>query len=160
VPTRPLQKSVLTALLALILPASLPAQEAGYWRAASTTARGITGDISFATEKLTINILVITVSRIRALTADEIAAAFNPDPAPQGSSPQGLGSLYRVDIRATQKFLHKNTLCGSDDTKWMATYVSGRSLSLAFFSDDKPPTLTREALNDSTTLCGTFSYSR
>jgi hypothetical protein len=42
----------------------------------------------------------------------------------------------------------------------MATYVAGRSLQLAFFSGDKVPVLTLEALSDSSDLCGTFAYVR
>jgi hypothetical protein len=148
-------KLTLALLLTLTVTLTAFAQELGYWRATSQTSRDITGDIALSADKLSINFLAFTIAHIRALTPAEIDAAFSPDPGTQGAA-----SLYRVDIPSSRKFLHKNTLCGSDDTKWMATYTSGRSLTVAFFSDDKPPTLTHEALTDSTTLCGIYSYVR
>jgi hypothetical protein len=95
------------------------------------------------------------MARIRSLERDEMSAAFDAD-----SNAAGTGSLYRLSIPASKKFLHKNTLCGSDDAQWMATYVSDRSLQLAFFSGQKPPVLTIDAINTATSLCGTFTYGR
>ena len=146
-------KPILTTLLFFTVVAF--AQEIGYWHASSQTARTITGDIALSTEKLTVNFLAFPIARIRALTPAEIDAGFNPDPGTPGSA-----SLYRLDVPAAQKFLHKNTLCGTDETKWMVTYVTGRVLHVALFSDDKPPVFTHEALTDSPTLCGTFAYER
>jgi hypothetical protein len=149
-----LQRTLAASLLTVCL--TVAAQERGLWRAASTTAKSITGDIGLSDEKIAINFLTFTMSRIRALTPAETSAAFDPDSTP-GAAP-GVGSLYRLSIPAAQKFLHKNTLCGTDETQWMATYVSGHTLKLAFFSEPTPPVLTLEALANSTTLCGTFSY--
>ncbi|MDP9038130.1 MAG: hypothetical protein M3O02_02505 [Acidobacteriota bacterium] len=126
------------------------------WRAQNQTARSITGDIALTPDKLTINFIAFSVSRIRALEAGEIAAAFNPDPA----SPPGTGSLYRIDIPATRKFLRKNTLCGADDTTWMVTLVAGRSLEIVFLSGAKPPSFRGEGLANSPDLCGTYLYTR
>ena len=42
----------------------------------------------------------------------------------------------------------------------MVTYVEGRTLQLAFFSAADMPTLTAEAVSNSTTLCGTYTYTR
>jgi hypothetical protein len=131
------------------------AQEKGYWRAESNSARSITGDVALSEEKVTIDLSSYTIARIRALQPAELSAAFDAD-----SSAGGSGSLYRLDVPATKRFLHKNTLCGSDDIRWMATYVAGRSLQLAFFSGQKPPLLTLEALSNSSDLCGTFAYGR
>ena len=131
------------------------AQEEGMWRASNQTAKSITGDIIFSGEKLTINFLGFTVAKIRALTNDEILAAYSPE-----NGVTGNGNLYRVSISGERKFLHKNTLCGSDDVSWMATYVSGRTLEIKFFSGQKPPVFTPEALTDSSELCGTYVYSR
>ena len=61
---------------------------------------------------------------------------------------------------AGKKFLHKNTLCGGEDTQWVATWVSGHTLRLAFFSGTAMPVLTTEAVANSTTLCGTYTYVR
>lgn len=90
--------------------------------------------------------------RIRSLEKAEISAVFDAD------STEGTGSLYRLNIPASKKFESHNTLCGGEDTQWMVTYVSGRSLQLAFFSGQNPPLFTPEAIVNSTTSCGTFSY--
>jgi hypothetical protein len=56
--------------------------------------------------------------------------------------------------------LHKNTLCGSENTQWLATYSTGRALQLAFFSTSQMPVFTADALSNSSNLCGVFGYSR
>jgi hypothetical protein len=109
---------------------SAPAQEAGPWRASSTTAKSITGDIFFSPLKITINFTT------------------------------GGGNIFRVDIPADKRFLHKNTLCGSSDTQWIVTYAQGHDLQVAFFSGATPPVLTFDALNNAPSLCGVFSYIR
>jgi hypothetical protein len=131
------------------------AQEKGAWAASSANARSITGDVALSDEKISINFSSFIMSRIRSLDKTENSAAFDAD-----SNAQGTGSLYRLNIPATKKFLHHNSLCGSEDTQWMATYVSGRTLKLAFFSSQKPPVFTLDALSNSTDLCGTFTYGR
>jgi hypothetical protein len=130
-------------------------QERGQWRAASTTAKAITGDVAIAGEKLVINFAQFPIAEIRALRPEEISAAFNVEDATLGK-----GYLYRLSVAPGQRFLHKNTLCGSDETQWMATYVQGKDLQLAFFSGGNMPQITPEALGNTTNLCGTFSYVR
>ncbi|HMH15401.1 MAG TPA: hypothetical protein VK578_20040 [Edaphobacter sp.] len=129
------------------------AQERGYWRAASTSARTITGDITLADEKITINFSTSTMSKIRPLEAAEVSAVFDTD-----SSTAATASLYRLSISSAKKFLHKNSLCGSENVQWMVAYAQGSSLQLAFFSGDKPPVFTFDAIANSTDKCGTFSY--
>ena len=141
-----------TALLAFTL--SVPAQEDGPWRAASTNARAITGDVVFSALKISINFTAFTIAQIRSLKTEEVLALFNPD------SPTGGGNLFRVEIPADKRFLHKNTLCGSESTQWIVSYAQGRSLEIAFFSGTTPPVLTVDALNDAPNLCGIFSYVR
>jgi hypothetical protein len=140
-------------LVSCLLP--IRAEEQGYWRASSSTARTITGDITLAEEKLTINFYSTTVSRARTLEAAEISAIFDTD-----SSAGGTGSLYRLNIPAAKKFQRKNSLCGSEDVHWMVAYAAGKSLQLAFFSGEKPPVFTFDAISNSTDRCGTFSYVR
>ena len=131
------------------------AQEKGSWRALSTTARGVTGDVAFNSTKISINFASFTLAQIRTLQPAEMSAAFDLQ-----SGAGGSGNLYRVDIPATKKFLHHNTLCGAEPTEWVATYVTGHDLQLAFFSGQQMPVLTPEAISSSTNLCGTFSYTR
>jgi hypothetical protein len=131
------------------------AQDKGYWRATSSTARSITGDVTLSDEKLSINFLSFTIARIRSLEQAEASTLFDAE-----GTGGGTGSLYRLNVPASKKFLHKNSLCGSDDTQWMVTYVAGRSLQLAFFSGQKPPVFTPEAIADSTDMCGKFGYMK
>ena len=131
------------------------AQENGRWRAVSSTARSITGDIAIANEKMTINFMRFTIAEIRGLEVAEAGAMFGGEGGAAGS-----GKLYRLEIPAETKFLGKNSMCGSEETQWMATYVSGKNLQLAFFSGPKMPVFTAEAIGNSTALCGTFTYVR
>ena len=131
------------------------AQDKGNWRAASSTAKSITGDVGLSEEKVGINFSSFTIARIRGLQAAEATALFDAD-----STGGGSGNVYRLSIPATKTFLHKNTLCGTEETQWMVTYAAGRSLQLAFFSGANPPVLTMEALAGSSDMCGMYSYVR
>ena len=131
------------------------AQERGSWRAVSNTARGVSGDVAFTETKIVLNFSPFTLAQIRPLRATEIAAVF-----PGGDAAKGAGNLFRTEIPGDRRFLRKNTLCGSEDTQWVVTLVSGRSLQMALFSGNAIPVLTAEALPTSTSLCGTFSYVR
>lgn len=131
------------------------AQDKGYWRAASSNANAITGDIALSETKLTINFTGFAIAEIRKLTTEEAAAVFDAE-----ADAGGGGKLYRLHVPAEQKFAHHNTLCGSDDTQWMATYVEGKTLRVAFFSGGNQPVLTFDALTNSTDVCGIFTYAR
>ena len=141
--------------LVLVSCMTAAAQDKGYWRAASSTAKSITGDVALSEEKISINLVSFTMARIRGLQQAEASALFDAE-----GTALGNGSLYRLIVPGERKFLHKNSLCGSDDTQWMVTYVAGRSLQLAFFSGAKPPVFTADALGNSTDLCGKFGYVR
>ena len=143
--------------LALLLAFSLPAaaQDKGFWRASSQTASSITGDMFITEGKLTMNVLSWPLVPVRALKPVEISAVFDAD-----SNVAQAGNLYHVSIAADQRLLHKNTLCGRDQTQWMATWIDGRTLHVAFFSGQAPPVFTFDAIRNSTDLCGTFIYTR
>ena len=129
-------------------------QEKGYWRASSTTAKAVTGDLQLSALKVTIDFLSFTVAQIRELKPEEATAAFGSYAA------GGTGNLYRLSIPRDKKFLHKNTLCGTEDTQWMVTYAAGKDLQVAFFSGEAMPVFTADAVANSTSLCGTYSYVR
>jgi len=129
------------------------AQEKGNWRAESQTARSITGDIAFAGQKIAINFSGYWIAQIRTLQPGEASAVFNVD-----SDATGGGNLYRLSIPGDKKFLHKSTLCGSEDVQWAVTYVSGHSLEMALFSGNKMPVMTPEGVAAATNLCGVFGY--
>ena len=146
-------------LLAVSAALPLLAQERGAWSPASKTAQSITGDVSFSDARMTINFFTLTIAEIRELKPSEISATFaDAVPDTDSRAPLGVGHLYRLSIPADKRFLHKNTVCGSDETQWMATYVAGKQLHIAFFSNATPPVFTMEALRDSPNLCGTFAY--
>ncbi len=139
--------------LSVLLPVPLTGQEKGQWRSASKTASSITGDISFTDQKIYINYTAFTIAQIRALSEAESTALFD-------TPTQGTGNLFRTLVPAGKRFLHKNSLCAGEDTQWVATWVSGHTLLLAFFSGTEMPVLSAEALANSTTLCGTYTYVR
>ena len=146
---------VLACALVFAVSAAAQQPEKGYWRAASNTAESITGDISFSGSKITINFTSFLISPVRLLTPAEVSAAFD-----EAVDTAGNGQLYRVNIPASRRFLKKNTLCGTQDTQWMAIYVADRTLKVAFFSGDNAPLMTFEALQRSTDLCGTYTFVR
>jgi hypothetical protein len=145
----------IAAGLLLACCASVTAQELGYWRAASKTAESVTGDVAISDTKISINFSNFDIVRARDLEAAEVSSVFDAD---SGGSEKGR--LYGLSIPASKKFMHKNTLCGIEDTRWMVAYVDGKSLQLAFFSGAKAPVFTPDAISNSTNLCGTYSYVR
>lgn len=149
--------SVVLALAGAVVCAaqSQGSQDRGYWRAASNTAVSITSDIAISGTKLTIDFSGFPLVAVRTLKPAEVSAVFDAD---VNAGP--AGTLYRVSVPAAKRFLHHNTLCGEDDTEWMATFVSGKTLQVAFFSGDEPPVFTMDAIAHSTALCGTYVYSR
>ncbi len=130
-------------------------QERGLWQASSNTAKNITGDIAFSETKVAIDFMTFSIASIRTLKPEEVAAVFDADVNTAGS-----GALYRLNIPAAQRFLHKNALCGTESTQWMATYIAGRTLRVAFFSGQAAPEFTFDAISHSTNLCGTYTYAR
>jgi hypothetical protein len=68
--------------------------------------------------------------------------------------------LYRVQISSDKKFLHKNSLCGGEETDWVVTWVSAKKLNVAMFSGGSIPGLTQDAVSNGQRLCGTFMYTR
>ena len=150
-----LQGAATILIFACCVAAARAQEDRGYWRAASSNALAITGDINIGELKVAINYLSFPLAPIRRLKPVEVSAVFDADVN------AGIeGSLYRLKVPAGQRFEHKNTLCGEDDTQWMATYVTGRSLQVAFFSGDDEPVFTFDAVQKSTALCGTFVYAR
>jgi hypothetical protein len=148
-----MKRFLLFAIILFTCPLALAAQERGEWSAASSNAKAITGDIGISETKITISLVSFPLAQIRSLQPAELTAAFDADPG-------GSGHLYRLGIAGNQRFQHKNTLCGTEDVEWMATWVQGKNLHVAFFSNPKPPVFTFESLNNSPDLCGSFTYVR
>ncbi len=134
---------------------SCAAQDKGFWNAASNETAKMTGDISIAETKVTINFAKFPLAAIRRLKPVEVSAMFDAD-VNAGIS----GDLYRLRVPANKPIVQHNTLCGGEDTQWMATYVTGRTLRVAFFSGDDMPVFTFDAISNSTTMCGRYVYTR
>lgn len=147
--------SCIAAGLLLACCVSVTAQDLGFWRAADSRAQSVTGDVAFSDTKLSINFANFDIVRARDLEPAEISSVFDAD-----SNANNKGHLYKVNIPASRKFMHKNTLCGGEDTQWMATFVEGHSLHAAFFSGQKAPVFTLDAISNSPNLCGTYTYTR
>jgi hypothetical protein len=145
--------AVLTLLFACSV--AVIAQDLGYWRAASTNARAITGDITFTETSVVFNFSPFTIAPIRKMKTAEVAAVFDAD---VNSGVQG--NLYRLSIPSERRFLHKNTLCGTESVQWMATFVSGHNLQVALFSGLDEPLFTFDSLANTSTRCATFTYAR
>jgi hypothetical protein len=152
-----MRKFSIAAAVILLLACALPgrAQDTGYWRASSNTAAKITGDIGINGTRLSLNFNVFPLTEIRTLKPGEVAAVFDAD-----VNAGYTGILYRVKVPAQRRFLHRNTLCGDEDTEWMATFAAGKTLQVAFFSGEQPPVFTMDAISNSQSLCGTYTYVR
>jgi hypothetical protein len=145
----------LAATLLVLYSLAAPAQDRGYWRAASSNAAAITGDIAISPSKVILNFYGYPIVQARRLKPAEVSSVFDADVN------SGIeGTLYRLSIPANKRFLHRNTLCGDEDTHWMATYVSGKTMQVAFFSGDTEPVFKFGAIQNSPALCGTFTYVR
>ena len=145
---------VLAGVVCLAVPVGAQ-EDRGLWSATSTNAHAITGDITIAEAKVTLNFIAFPLARIRRLKPVEVSAVFDADVN------AGIeGTLYRLQVPGGQNFAHRNTLCGGEETQWMATYTTGRTLRVAFFSGDDMPVFTFDAMQDSTALCGKFTYGR
>jgi hypothetical protein len=143
-------------LVGLCLATRVNAQEdRGAWSATSSNAHAITGEIVIGEAKVTLNFLAFPLARIRRLKPVEVSAVFDADVN------AGIeGTLYRLLIPGAQYIVRKNTLCGGETTQWMATYVTGHTLKVAFFSGDDMPVFTFDAMQNTATQCGTFVYGR
>ena len=150
----------ITAGVMVGLSCSLPmaGQDSGNWRPVSTTAKGITGPVVIANETMVVNFVKFPIAEIRRLTAAELLVVATADSPREGSAMSG--HLYRLSVPADQKFLHKNTLCGGEETQWMTTAVQGKMMQIAFFSQAQMPIFTAEAMATTTNLCGTFLYTK
>ena len=152
-------RNLLRMTAAILIPAcalcAAAQQDRGYWKAAGNSASSITGDIAISDTKLFLGFKGFALAPIRSLKPDEVSAVFDAD-----VNTAGAGELYRLEIPSSQRFLHKNTLCGEEKTQWMATYIAGRELHVAFFSGDAAPVLTFDSVSHSQDLCGTFTYAR
>jgi hypothetical protein len=126
--------------IVLLLTAAAPVER---WSASSTTAMSITGDVTFAPDKLTF------ANRASLALSDAGNTPFT------GMGKKVAAHLYRVTTPADPALLRGNHLCGKPVTfviVWRDA-PGASDLTMAAFSGTKIPTSDSDA-----TLCGTFSY--
>ena len=128
------------------------------WRADTTTAQGITGDIRLGKDQLAIGARVFPLAFVRDLTRAEAAETADLI----GASGPVAGGLYTIDIPAGTTFRNGNVLCNGATTRIIAverTESARRRLDLVAFEGDREiyfsgwKTVTGH-------VCGTFGYSR
>lgn len=131
------------------------AQDAGRWGPATDRTATMTGDISIAPTRLAIYESKFPMALVRKLTPVEVSAVFDAD------IHAGIGgNLYSLYLPPRVYTPGGDPLCGREVTKWMATYVSRRTLRVAFFSGDDAPVFTFDEIANSAALCGTYVYTR
>ena len=131
------------------------AQDAGHWGPATDRTSTMTGEITIAPTRLTIYEARFPTALVRKLAPVEVSAVFDAD------IHAGIGgNLYSLYLPPRANIPGGDPLCGREATKWMATYVSGRTLHVAFFSGDDAPVFTFDEIANSTALCGTYVYTR
>ena len=131
------------------------AQDNGRWRAADRRTEIMTDELTIAPMQLTIYESKFPMAPVRKLTPVEVGAVFDAD------TNAGIGgNLYSLHVPPGVYYTGGSPLCGNEFIRWMATYVRGRTLQVAFFSGDDMPVFTFDAIANSTARCGTYVYTR
>jgi hypothetical protein len=131
------------------------AQDNGRWRAANRRTEVMTGELTIAPTTLTIYESKFPMVPVRKLTPVEVGAVFDAD------TNAGIGgNLYSLHVPPGVYYAGGSPLCGNEFIRWMATYVTRRTLQVAFFSGDDVPVFTFDAIANASTLCGTYVYKR
>jgi len=147
-PNKDIQMRTLASLAAitLLVPAATVAAppRTERWSATSSTAMGITGDIT-----LSPTVLTAAGKRFPLAVAEDVKD-FGSDTGPQAAR------ILRVTSPINPVLKNGNKLC-TGQVRWIAVYRSdsGKSLNLSAFSGTNQPT--SETGPD---VCGTFLYSR
>ena len=135
--------------------ANANAQDTGHWRSATHRTEVMTGELTIAPENVTIYQSKFPMTFVRKLTPAEVGAVFDAD------TNAGIGGkLYSMHVPPRVYYAGGDLICGNEFIRWMATYVAGRTLQIAFFSGDDVPVFTFDTIANSTALCGTYVYTR
>jgi len=131
-----------------------------HWTAVSTTAMGITGDVELGEHQLVFDdVHSFHIEKIRRLTAPEVDATKELT----GNSDLREWDLYKIDIPASAKLNHGNTMCGKRSTTKVIMAqgqgYGGTELSLIFFSGSEEPFF-KGWRESHTGVCASFGYVR
>lgn len=133
------------------------------WVAISQTAMSITGDAYVTESSLWFHHHELPLTLNKKLSDEELKAAANLLQATMNADTRG--ELYKTHLSRTVHLLGSNTLCGGKDTTWILMVHTldhhGRlNLELAVFSGTQRPIIETDALDHSTSLCGTYWYQK
>lgn len=120
---------VSTAFAAVFVTSAASADYEGRWRAASSTASAVTGDIRLRGDTLIFG----NGKRLTLIPAS--AREGNWTPLPESSS----GALYRLDPPSDPVLLHGNTLCGKPVTYIVLSQRAEHGLGLTAFTGKAAP---------------------
>lgn len=132
---------------------------AGDWNALSTTAIGITGDVTLDEHRIAFDgERSYRITKIRLLSASELDAMRDLT----GSRTATEATLYKINIPARIELRNGNTLCGRAATTRMVAAresVDGQKLlSLIFFSGSKAPFFEGWKDTADSGVCGSFHF--
>jgi len=115
----------------------------------------ITGDVKLSSGKLTMVGHNYRLMSVKDIDAEHLSAVGKIVDETKPTSAR----LYRTKIPAGVKLVNGNTICGPKDANWLLVVArNAHSLSLAFFSGDREPTL--PTASESSDLCAAFGYFR
>lgn len=134
-------KRILPAILGLLILATTPAfAEGDRYRAFSTTAESITGDISM--DDFSITFANGESLKFAALLGDHFVV--------DGSRVNA--SVYSVEDPSDPELENGNRLCGAGDVTYLASWSGGEGLTIvAVFTGDEPPESSDE-------MCASYTY--
>lgn len=135
--------------------AQAKAPDVGHWNGANDRTVNMTGELAITPTELTIYESKFPLVLVRKLTPVEVGSVFDAD-----TNARIGGTLYSLHAPPNVYYTGGSPLCGKEFIRWMATYVSGRTLYVAFFSGNDTPVFTFDAIADSTAMCGTYVYKR
>lgn len=134
-------KKILPALLGLLIAGATPAfAEGDVYKAYSTTAESITGDISM--DDFSITFANGESLSFSALLGDHFVV----------DGERVNASVYSVANPSDPELENGNKLCGSGDVSYLANWAGGEGLTIvAVFTGDEPPESSAE-------MCASYTY--
>ncbi|CAN7561413.1 hypothetical protein [Aminobacter aminovorans] len=134
-------KRILPAMLGLLVATTAPVlAEGDRYRAFSTTAESITGDISM--DDFSITFANGESLKFAALLGDHFVV----------DGERVNASVYSVEDPADPELENGNRLCGAGDVTYLASWSGGDGLTIvAVFTGDEPP-------ESSADMCASYTY--
>lgn len=134
-------RQILAAVFALLVAGATPAlAEGDVYKAFSTTAESITGDISM--DDFSITFANGKQLKFSALIGDHFVV----------DGERVNASVYGVEDPSDPELENGNRLCGAGDVTYLASWSGGEGLTVvAVFTGDEPPASSSE-------MCASYTY--